>query len=120
MSKSCLTTSITKARGLMVSRLLLGICRTKLIVVGTAVTILAPLSTRRFSHRDVIFVTSSLFIVDSMAAKDARGAKIASCELVVKIQNPDVMVKEVVCEAKTWLILESSVRCSLPDAPNPM
>jgi len=54
-----------------------------------------------------------------MVAKDARGAKIASCELVVKIQNPDVMVKEVVCEARMWLILDSSVRCSFPDAPSP-
>lgn len=49
-SMSRLTTLRTKGRGLIVSRFPRGICRTRLIVLGTAATMREPRSTRRFSH----------------------------------------------------------------------
>lgn len=81
---SCFTISMTNGRGLIVSRLPLGICSTRLIVLGTAVTIREPRSTLRVSH----FVSSSLMVASAPSfsrrpASAERGAKCATCAVVV-------------------------------------
>jgi len=104
-SRSAFTTSMTKGRGLIVSRLPLGICSTRLIVLGMTVTILEPRSTRRFSHMSldscvVEFAfawdgsSSSLFAFCARCTNVTTGANWASCAVVVKITKPDAIAKE--------------------------
>lgn len=49
-SRSCLTTRRIIGLGFIVSKFPRGICKTKLIVLGTAVTMREPRSTRRLSQ----------------------------------------------------------------------
>lgn len=63
---------MTRGLGFIVSKLPLGICNTKLIVLGTAVTILDPRSTLRFSHSGIVIF--SIKIDDSVIS----GAKCTS------------------------------------------
>lgn|ERR1700722_561235 len=112
-------TSIANGRGLMVSRLPLGICNTKLIVLGTAVTIRDPLSTFRLSHPDIMPLTSPLSAEGTAEANLDRDANMTSCALVVKIRKPEEMVNEVTFDSKTRTGGRSPIRYSLPDAARP-
>ncbi len=70
------------------------------MVLGTATTILEPLSTLRLSELTTTFDTSPS---DGNANKDADGTKQASCADVVKTTKPDTIVNEVAFDARTSL-----------------
>lgn len=92
------TTSITNGRGLIVSRLPRGICKTRLIELGTTTTIRDPLSTLRFSHSGCFpppLPTSS-----NSCRSALRGMNIHSCALVVKMMYPEPMVYDVAFDAR--------------------
>jgi hypothetical protein len=95
-SISCLTTSITSGRGDIVSKLPRGIWRTRFMALGTTVTILEPLSTRRFSHGAV---NSGAWVCNCLPIP-IRGAKCESWAVVVKITNDGAMQKEVTPPAR--------------------
>src|SRR5882762_1920525 len=118
-SRSILTTSMTSGLGFIVSKLPLGICKTKLIALGTAVTILDPRSTLRFSHSGNVTLSFPspwyLKIDDNIIS----GAKFASWAVVVKIRNPEAMQKEFAFAASKWVIAESLVTYSFAEFDKP-
>lgn len=88
---------MTSGLGLIVSKFPLGICSTTLIVLGTATTILDPLSTRRFSQSAL---GRSWLLPDvSSDASAVNGAKVASCAFVVYMTSPEATVNDVVLYA---------------------
>src|SRR5579863_2871277 len=85
-SVSAWMVAMTIGRGFTVSRFPRGICRTRLIVLGTEVTIREPRSTRRRSPP-----TSALA---STAARSEAETKWASCAKVVYTTKSPETVKE--------------------------
>lgn len=119
-SRSCLTTSITKGRGLIVSRFPLGICKTRLIELGTATTILDPLSTLRVGQSSGISFGAATSVCSKSLGSKATGAKTTSCRVVVKMTKPEAMENEVVF---LDIVRDSSSdfdSYSLPDFARPM
>ena len=83
-STSSLTTFITRGRGLIVSKFPLGICKTKLMELGTTVTIRDPRSTRRRSHCGIpVPCDAPSCSIPNHCCNAMIGAKNASCEDVV-------------------------------------
>ena len=77
LSMSFLTTSITNGLGLIVYKFPRGICKTKLMALGTATTILDPRSTRRVSQ------LGSLSLIEPLPSSNkpftlSSGMKVAS------------------------------------------
>jgi len=82
--------AMTIGRGLTVSRFPRGICRTRLMVLGTEVTIREPLSTQRRS-----LLTS---VPASAAARMEMEIKCASCaEVVYTTRSPDTVKEFAIC-----------------------
>lgn len=110
---------MTNGRGLIVSRFPRGICKTRLIELGTATTILDPLSTFRVSQLE-----GSSFGTPSCCSKTCgrvfTGAKIASCALVVKMTNPDAIANEVVFDESSRVSPSDWEAYSLPDFARPI
>ena len=80
---------MTSGLGLIVSRFPLGICSTKLIELGTAVTIRDPRSS--FLDKVVVEAVSPTLKFDN----SLKGTNIASCVFVVKMTKFEATVKEV-------------------------
>jgi hypothetical protein len=102
----------------MVSRFPRGICSTRLIELGTARTILDPLSTLRVSQS----AGTSLSVPSACSktfGRDAMGANNTSCVLVVKITNADATVKEVVFVDKIRVSSSDRDAYSFPDLARP-
>lgn len=100
-SRSCFTTAVTNTLGLIVSRLPLGICNTKLIALGTATTILDPRSTLRLSHSAEAFLRDESPPSVKRGGSEASEINVASCPVVVKIRKPDAMVIDVALDASS-------------------
>jgi hypothetical protein len=88
---------------LIVSKFPLGICNTKLIELGTATTILDPLSTfLALQSVGISFGGDNIVPVTSESARnverEAIGTKRTSCVVEVKITKPDAMVRDVAVE----------------------
>ena len=117
-SRSFLTTSMTSGRGLIVSKFPLGICKIKLIVLGTDVTILDPRSTRRFSNSGSVTLSSASPDVVRMGDNVIKGAKCASWAVVAKITNPEAMQNEFTLDANKR-VTEVLAMYSLPEFDKP-
>ena len=109
---------MTSGRGLIVSKFPLGICKIKLIVLGTDVTILDPRSTRRFSNSGSATLSSASPDLVRMDDNVIKGAKCASWAVVAKITNPEAMQNEFTLDANKR-VTEVLAMYSLPEFDKP-
>jgi len=85
--------AMTIGRGLTVSRLPRGICKTRFVVLGMEVTIREPLSTRRRSLLSLL-----ISVPGSAAASKEVEVKCASCaEVVYTTRSPDTVKEFTFC-----------------------
>lgn len=117
---SCLTTPNTSGLGYTVSKFPLGICSTKLIALGTAVTIREPLSTLLVSHSvgpvpvpdpdtgtDPDAGCAEELELENSEGRAWRGAKCARWAVVVKMRKLEAIVKEFTLDASSAICLHS-------------
>ena len=102
----------------MVSKLPLGIWRTRLIVLGTATTILDPLSTLRVGHSAGAVVVGPSSWSNNCGIV-AIGANMASCVLVVKMTEPEAMANDVALVDSVRVSSSDLDTYSLPDFAKP-